>query len=750
MTERISKEKTNNKIKNFISTIKDDVKTKNSDYKYIVLKFLIISLSVIISLFWAPFSFIVLIEAIVFACFQFNGRALYYVLFIMPFMQIFRNKPTDTYFLTYLVCVIIFVLGLKLLIDIVKKKKKIEWFFTITAIVFLLYISIPRNGIGIESFLKYWGSLTLGLFVVIIAYYYRKDITFKELAFSFILGFLFSCFLGVFRNISRLPTMVGDFYYYGKRLTAAYINPNVLMGEGALCLAMIMILFLNKKIKILFYPALILITSLILFTRSKVGLILILLLYVFFAIILFCGKSTRKQVFKNIFILLLMIATLGVYYQKPIRQIINRISDSVENSENDSQKENEIKDSANNSNSSGDGDYFISLGDKKINLTELSTGRFDIWKTYLKASTKNINSFLWGYGVGAPFIGEWQGYNGWQPHNSFIQALYYVGVFGLFLILLLFLLSIGKNKLKRFNISSFLLLIALGLYLSDLEFFSFRLGVYMILLYASLGKDIEKNENSSTKQQKEKQFIPKTIHYIWLGNNPLPKTIQKCIESWKTMCPDYVIKRWDESNLNIDCCKYCRQAYDAKKYAFASDVLRFNILYKEGGIYLDVDVELLKPLDELLYNHAFMGFEQKGALNPGLILGAKKNCKLIKDIYETYQNDDFIMKDGSYNLNTVCIRTTDYLLKKGLILNNEMQMIDNTVIYPTEFFCPLSPITDKKEITKKSFAIHLYYASWFNRKAKIKKEIKKILNFITNGYFGIALYNLKNRRKKEN
>lgn len=748
MTERINKENKKNKLKKFIGAVKEDVKTENSDYKYIVLKFLIIAISVIISLFWAPFSFIVLIEAIIFACFQLNGRALYYVLFIMPFMQIFRNKPTDTYFLTYLVGVIIFVLGLKLLLDVIRKKKKIEWLFSIVAIILLIYISIPRE--NAENFLRYWGSLVIGICVVIIAYYYRKDINFKELAFSFIIGFLFSCFLGVFRNISRLPTMVGDFYYYGERLTAAYINPNVLMGEGALCLAMIMILFLNKKIEIMFYPALVLVTSLILFTRSKVGLILILLLYICFVVILFCGKLTRKQVFKNIFIFLLMVATLGVYYKKPIQQIINRISDSVETTENNTKKENETGDSGNNSNSFRGEDYVISLGDKKLNLTELSTGRFDIWKTYLKASTKNINTFLWGYGVGAPFIGEWQGWIGWQPHNTFIQALYYVGAFGLFLILLLLLLSISKNKLKRFNISSILMLIALGLYLSDLEFFSFRLGIYMILLYASLGKDIEENENGSTKQQKEKQFIPKTIHYIWLGSNPLPKTIQKCIESWKTMCPDYEVKRWDESNLNIDCCKYCRQAYDAKKYAFASDVLRFYILYKEGGIYLDVDVELLKPLDELLYNHAFMGFEQKGALNPGLILGAEKNCKLIKDIYETYQNDDFIMKDGSCNLNTICIRTTDYLTKKGLRLNNEMQLIDDTVIYPTEFFCPLSPITDKKEITKKSFAIHLYYASWFNRKAKMKKEIKKILNFITNGYFGIALYNLKNRHKKEN
>ena len=105
-------------------------------------------------------------------------------------------------------------------------------------------------------------------------------------------------------------------------------------------------------------------------------------------------------------------------------------------------------------------------------------------------------------------------------------------------------------------------------------------------------------------------MIPKIIHYIWLGGKPLPKIAEKCIASWKKYCPDYEIKRWDETNLNISQYQYAQDAYDAKKYAFASDVMRFDVLYKYGGVYVDIDVEILKPIDDLLDTSSFTGFEK--------------------------------------------------------------------------------------------------------------------------------------------
>ena len=126
-------------------------------------------------------------------------------------------------------------------------------------------------------------------------------------------------------------------------------------------------------------------------------------------------------------------------------------------------------------------------------------------------------------------------------------------------------------------------------------------------------------------------MIPKKLHYIWIGEKPLPDLAKKCIESWKKFCPDYEIVAWDESNLNIDINEYCREAYDARKFAFASDVLRYDVIYREGGIYMDIDVELIKPIDDMLENKMFLGFENPKCVNPGLIMGAEAGSEVIKE-----------------------------------------------------------------------------------------------------------------------
>ena len=87
-------------------------------------------------------------------------------------------------------------------------------------------------------------------------------------------------------------------------------------------------------------------------------------------------------------------------------------------------------------------------------------------------------------------------------------------------------------------------------------------------------------------------MIPKIIHYCWFGRNPLTKMAKKCIASWRKYCPDYEIIEWNEDNFDIDYCPYVREAYDAKKWAFVSDVARLYALVKMGGIYMDTDVDL--------------------------------------------------------------------------------------------------------------------------------------------------------------
>lgn len=113
-------------------------------------------------------------------------------------------------------------------------------------------------------------------------------------------------------------------------------------------------------------------------------------------------------------------------------------------------------------------------------------------------------------------------------------------------------------------------------------------------------------------------MMPKIIHYCWFGGNPLPELAVKCIESWKKYCPDYEIKRWDESNFDLNCCDYVKEACQVKKWAFVSDYVRFKVLYDEGGLYFDTDVELIKPIDDILARGPFMGVEIGQPINEKL------------------------------------------------------------------------------------------------------------------------------------
>lgn len=238
-------------------------------------------------------------------------------------------------------------------------------------------------------------------------------------------------------------------------------------------------------------------------------------------------------------------------------------------------------------------------------------------------------------------------------------------------------------------------------------------------------------------------MIPKVIHYVWLGGNPLPKIAEKCMESWKKFCPDYEIKRWDESNLDVNKYQFTKDAYEAKKFAFVSDVFRTEILYKEGGIYLDVDVELIKPIDSVLNYDCVMGFETSNLLNPGLFIATKKDnadLKNILDIYKTVQFDINKLMEL-----TVCEIYTNYYAQKGLVRENKTQQIKNTKFYASEYFSPIDVITNKKKVTKNTYSIHWYNASWYTPKQKFKNRLKRILNVCTFGLAGKVYSKIKNK-----
>ena len=170
-------------------------------------------------------------------------------------------------------------------------------------------------------------------------------------------------------------------------------------------------------------------------------------------------------------------------------------------------------------------------------------------------------------------------------------------------------------------------------------------------------------------------MIPKIIHYCWFGRNPLPELAQKCIASWKKYCPDYQIIEWNEDNFDINCNAYVKEAYEAKKWAFVSDVARLYALVEMGGIYMDTDVEVLKPLDSLLKYEAVSGFESETAIPTGL-MAACKGQKLFVELLHEYDTIHFKRSDGSLDLTTNVTRITNTCLKYGFKANNSLQTVN--------------------------------------------------------------------------
>ena len=171
-------------------------------------------------------------------------------------------------------------------------------------------------------------------------------------------------------------------------------------------------------------------------------------------------------------------------------------------------------------------------------------------------------------------------------------------------------------------------------------------------------------------------MIPKKIHYCWFGGNPLNDLGKKCLASWKKYFPDYEMIEWNESNFDINCCQYVKEAYEAKKWAFVSDYARFKILYEQGGVYFDTDVEVIKSFDDILKEGNFMGCENEtSAVNPGLGLAVAPGLGVIKEILEDYEKASFLNADGSLDLTTIVTRTTNKLKQYGLQDINEIQTV---------------------------------------------------------------------------
>lgn len=222
------------------------------------------------------------------------------------------------------------------------------------------------------------------------------------------------------------------------------------------------------------------------------------------------------------------------------------------------------------------------------------------------------------------------------------------------------------------------------------------------------------------------KMIPKVIHYCWFGSNPLPKEYQRYIDTWRKYMPDYEIKCWDESNFDINESPFTRKAYEDNMMAFVSDYARLKILYNNGGVYFDTDVELIKPIDDILSKGGFMGFEKnsfatgESVLNVNVGLGFAVNAKnpIIGECLDYYNN---ILGVNSLR-KTIVIVITDILKRHGLSRSDIPTTIEGITIYPWDYFCPIEFLSSKLEITENTRTIHHYSASWMSWTDKLKMK----------------------------
>ena len=222
-------------------------------------------------------------------------------------------------------------------------------------------------------------------------------------------------------------------------------------------------------------------------------------------------------------------------------------------------------------------------------------------------------------------------------------------------------------------------------------------------------------------------MIPKIIHYCWFGEGPMPEKEQKCIETWKKFFPDYRFIKWDENNFDFKSCKFAMQAYDSKKYAFVSDYVRAKVLFKYGGLYLDTDVEVIKPFPKILDGKGFVGFERRHFIGTA-VLASKAGSDVMKKLVNYYEQHDFLMEDGSMdNIANVSV-LTDILKEYGLELGGERQTVAEFEVFNREYFYPKKLSENDFRITDETCAIHKCSNSWMSEREKKRGNSKLWIN----------------------
>ncbi|MCL2441517.1 MAG: hypothetical protein FWD14_07230 [Treponema sp.] len=220
-------------------------------------------------------------------------------------------------------------------------------------------------------------------------------------------------------------------------------------------------------------------------------------------------------------------------------------------------------------------------------------------------------------------------------------------------------------------------------------------------------------------------MIEKTIHYIWLGNKEIPEKFLGFIRSWQELHPDWEIIKWNEENFDCEGHSWVKAAIKKKNWALAADFIRSYVLLNYGGVYLDTDIELLKPLNELTAeNDFFIGYESDLWFGSA-VLGAKKGHRLIKEVHERYLTPCKKVTIGSNMLTVFNFSASTKRLYNIKLDGKTIKLDDNVKLFSTEYFYPKNYITHRIKITENTIAIHHLSSTWHSLGKLIGRRIAK-------------------------
>ncbi|MCR5546833.1 MAG: hypothetical protein K6F30_10210 [Lachnospiraceae bacterium] len=221
----------------------------------------------------------------------------------------------------------------------------------------------------------------------------------------------------------------------------------------------------------------------------------------------------------------------------------------------------------------------------------------------------------------------------------------------------------------------------------------------------------------------KKECIPRIIHTFWFSGDPLPEEYQKCLDSWKKYCPDYEIKIWNQDTY--DCGKYgfVKKAIEARKWAFAADVARLDVLYEYGGIYMDLDVEIYRPLDSLLCHNGVFSHLDDYIDMP--VFASVKGNELLKKIMELYDGLEF-STDEEYQKNVLIQpRFVKPIFEaEGVPMEEGVHEVNGNLYLPCNVFLPhyWFDWSGKSKCGDAGYGIHHCNAGWFSDSSREERN----------------------------